>query len=649
MLPGRFTPVLVCLAAAALAGCDEVNSILEIFRTGPRELSDESAYSNFEKDLSASPATDVGAILAALAMESSASGMGRTVADPEVAAVYEEVGYERLAMREDEFGLALTEDSFSSGTPGPCDYDVDNPAALYDEYVIPHVEKIPVRNQGRRGTCAAFAAIGNIEYSVLNPDPSASGNAELSTLDLSEQEFYWKSKPECQAAGSCPCNGCPGGSWYGVGMEASADALNLDIPLEADCPYNPSSGATDTQAPLAATCRDGAVKVDRVDAWCGVDQLIDLLHEGYAIPYGSPLSGNWERTDGLITKAAVDAGSTVHAGGHAYLIVGYRKLPDRPEEGGLCFVVKNSWGTGWGVKGYACMTLAWMRAVRFDWFQNRPQPIVLSLDLRSDLQGDADLPEGGGGDPEDVVPYDDDIPPDDSDRERLPPDEPSEEDIPEVIFTDFEPIRLYGPEETYYRAEMATMGDRVQIRGILRGTSAPSLPFELQRVGDGLLHEGDEVGTVDTDHVYLCTGEYRLLCSLRYRRFDDQVYVQFRDDDLRQVRDEEVSEARGEWVGLGDTLDLFIPLELSPEFLANPKTFVRLGSSSPLRLSLEQNQETTSRFDMALGSVPVGQLDFGAPLDSELCSGSEFGNSCLFVAGDQLRLVPRNGRRDTRR
>ena len=44
----------------------------------------------------------------------------------------------------------------------------------------------------------------------------------------------------------------------------------------------------------------------------------------------------------VITKKDFGAdGSTIHAGGHAYLIVGYRELPEMPEEGGICFVVKS--------------------------------------------------------------------------------------------------------------------------------------------------------------------------------------------------------------------------------------------------------------------------------------------------------------------
>ena len=57
-----------------------------------------------------------------------------------------------------------------------------------DEYTIPALDKMPVRDQGQRGTCAAFAAIGQLEGYLLE-------NYSLESIDLSEQRFYAMSKP----------------------------------------------------------------------------------------------------------------------------------------------------------------------------------------------------------------------------------------------------------------------------------------------------------------------------------------------------------------------------------------------------------------------------------------------------------------------
>jgi C1A family cysteine protease len=59
-------------------------------------------------------------------------------------------------------------------------------------------------------------------------------------------------------------------------------------------------------------------------------------------------------------KAAKASG--MHAAGHAYLAVGYVKLPASLQraEGGSCVVVANSWSEGWGRGGYACVTEQWL-------------------------------------------------------------------------------------------------------------------------------------------------------------------------------------------------------------------------------------------------------------------------------------------------
>jgi len=49
-------------------------------------------------------------------------------------------------------------------------------------------------------------------------------------------------------------------------------------------------------------------------------------------------------------------------GGHAMLIVGYKKIRQT-----LYFIVRNSWGTGWGDKGYCYIPTSFItRGIIFD-------------------------------------------------------------------------------------------------------------------------------------------------------------------------------------------------------------------------------------------------------------------------------------------
>jgi C1A family cysteine protease len=47
-------------------------------------------------------------------------------------------------------------------------------------------------------------------------------------------------------------------------------------------------------------------------------------------------------------------------GGHAVPVIGY--IDDASQPGGGVFIVQNSWGTGWGYKGYFYMPYSVLRS-----------------------------------------------------------------------------------------------------------------------------------------------------------------------------------------------------------------------------------------------------------------------------------------------
>lgn len=227
------------------------------------------------------------------------------------------------------------------------------PGRLKNAVLVAGAFDVPIRDQGQRGTCAAFSGVRALELLATQNQMS---------VDLSEQRFYANARPEC-ARQSCS----DGGTWAGTGYEISVRSKGYDQALESSCPYvsTPVAG-NDTQTPLAATCGRGVAKVTGVRGVRTYGELIATLEANRPVVLGTKLSENYFRTkSGLVTladamKAAKASG--MHAAGHAYLAVGYVKLPASMQraEGGSCIVVANSWSEGWGRGGYACVTEQWL-------------------------------------------------------------------------------------------------------------------------------------------------------------------------------------------------------------------------------------------------------------------------------------------------
>jgi len=619
----------LALALGAGPGCDLAGLLGELgLSDGAAELSGQNAFVHLRARASVASAADTDAILEVLAWRADGTDSTEDEAQfrPSAGALdlLQATTRQRKAIKPRSFdlvefpGIAGGQRKARKALFVPPDL-----SRLQDEYVIPHLNAIPVRNQGSRGTCAAFTGIGHVEYAALRANPS------LGTLDLSEQRFYWASKPECQASG---CTELDAGSWYGDGFQASIDAGRYDIPLEASCPYDPNQYANELQTPLRASCSDGVVQVQQVQIVYQPEDMIRVLEEGLPVPFASPLSDNFFENDGLITRAAAGSvGDIQHAAGHAYLLVGYRLLPSMPQEGGMCFIVKNSWGPGWGVNGYSCITLAWMQEWNFG--QALEHPVVVDIALSPDLGGQ---------------PYDDSAP-DFADCEvyadetvdcsRLDDGNANVPPAPEppADLAWYE-TSLVGPDGRLYEAELADDAEGATwVRGTLRETGALTGTVYLRRSGADLLWDGDVVGRVNGDRVELCTGAFDLLCSLRFEPATNDLYVEFVYGEYRSVKDDEIGE--GQWMslgalpGVGEDLEYHQPSDWS-DLLLQPLYVRGLGAdgraSNPIRLVLRG-------LDIKAMGQPVGSLD---PTDLGLCTGS-FRDACgLFSGADRLLVLP---------
>jgi hypothetical protein len=181
----------------------------------------------------------------------------------------------------------------------------------------------PIRDQGSCGSCWAFAATAAAEAATL-----IANNTPGVNLNLSEQVLV-----SCGDAGGC--NG-------GYPNEAASFIRDTGLPVESCYPYVAQDGTCST------ACQNWQNSTTRIQSWNWVSTTsvtVEALKNAL-YTYG-PLSTTMDvYSDFDYYQSGVYTHTTgTLRGGHAVLLVGY-------SDAGQYFIVKNSWGTGWGDAGY---------------------------------------------------------------------------------------------------------------------------------------------------------------------------------------------------------------------------------------------------------------------------------------------------------
>ena len=214
--------------------------------------------------------------------------------------------------------------------------------------LIPWMNLNPIRNQGPRGTCVAFALTALNEYICRRRGL---------VRDLSEQHLYYETKLIDGSPALC-------GTWQSKGVIA---LLNRGQCREVVWPYNPSLPCNNHGPRPAAARADGlnyrlrtlAVPTRSVLAYktnMSRQRMVTLSFPVYRSWYQSAAT----RISGRITMRV---GNEPAIGGHAVCLVGYQDTPTSP--GGGFFIVRNSWGLTWAAsspygRGYGTSPYAYI-------------------------------------------------------------------------------------------------------------------------------------------------------------------------------------------------------------------------------------------------------------------------------------------------
>ena len=204
--------------------------------------------------------------------------------------------------------------------------------------VDPRADLPDVFDQGQLGSCTANAVAAAVEYDAKlgGSDPGF-----LSRLWI----YYYERKIE----------GAPADKDTGAfGRDGLKVCNTVGVPLEKDWPYDTAKFSDEPPASLA-----GEAKQHRISNYRSVPRNLDsmkaVLSNRQTIPFGFTVYESFESkpvADTGIVPMPTRAEKTL--GGHEVLLVGY--LKDQPNYA----LVRNSWGSGWGLKGYFLMPWAYI-------------------------------------------------------------------------------------------------------------------------------------------------------------------------------------------------------------------------------------------------------------------------------------------------
>ncbi len=193
----------------------------------------------------------------------------------------------------------------------------------------------PVEDQGNLGSCTANALAGALEFLELKD--------KVQFVDLSRLFIYYNERVIEHTVNS------DSGAMLRDGIKTLA---KQGVCTETKWPYVISQF---TKKPTAACYKEASDhQITSYQRLLTVNEMRACLAEGYPFVCGFTVYESFE-------SATVARTGTVNMpkpgekvlGGHAVVAVGYNDAQKR-------FIIRNSWGTGWGKQGYFTMPYAYL-------------------------------------------------------------------------------------------------------------------------------------------------------------------------------------------------------------------------------------------------------------------------------------------------
>ena len=188
----------------------------------------------------------------------------------------------------------------------------------------------PIDDQGQLGSCVACAAVGAMEYRMKK---------EGKPVELSRMFVYYNARK---------MSGHEGGDYGSAISRGMAAFLAFGAPPEDMWPYQLDLLSRQPDEPVYTKALEYVpTEYARVD---GLDNIKGTLARGYPVVFAGSLPEKFCEALRENGRAPAPSRDEVEAtfkgsGNHAMVLVGY---DDNAKE----FIVRNSWGEGWGDKGY---------------------------------------------------------------------------------------------------------------------------------------------------------------------------------------------------------------------------------------------------------------------------------------------------------